>query len=56
LAGNTCCHDQRVTTAIVLASGEVQFGSGEVWTRIRTPMLYVHGDADSAPQRGGDVG
>lgn len=47
LAGNTCCYDRRVKGAVVLASGEVQFGSGEFWTRIRTPMLYVHGDADT---------
>lgn len=46
LAGNTCCYDKRVKAAVVLASGEVQFGSGEFWARIRTPMLYVHGDAD----------
>jgi fermentation-respiration switch protein FrsA (DUF1100 family) len=36
-----------VKAAVVLASGEVQFGSGEFWTRLRTPMLYVHGDADT---------
>ncbi len=47
LAANTCCYDKRVKAAVVLASGEVQFGSGEFWTRIRTPMLYVHGDADT---------
>lgn len=47
LAGNTCCYDKRVKAAVVLASGEVQFGSGEFWVRIRTPMLYVHGDADT---------
>jgi fermentation-respiration switch protein FrsA (DUF1100 family) len=46
LAGNTCCYDSRVKAAVVLASGEIQFGSGEFWTHIRTPMLYVHGDAD----------
>ncbi|HVM15477.1 MAG TPA: dienelactone hydrolase family protein [Egibacteraceae bacterium] len=54
LAGNTCCYDGRVKAAVVLASGEVQFGSGEFWTRIRTPMLYVHGDADGTiPYRSG---
>jgi dipeptidyl aminopeptidase/acylaminoacyl peptidase len=47
LAGNTCCYDRRVKAGVVLASGEVQFGSGEFWTRIRTPMLYIHGDADT---------
>ncbi|MGH9225747.1 MAG: alpha/beta hydrolase family protein [Acidimicrobiales bacterium] len=47
LAANTCCYDGRVKAAVVLASGELQFGSGEFWTRIRTPMLYIHGDADA---------
>ena len=47
LAGNTCCYDRRVKGAVVLARGEVQFGAGEFWARIRTPMLYVHGDADT---------
>lgn len=47
LAGNTCCHDERVKAAVVLAGREIPFRSGEFWTRIRTPVLFVHGDADA---------
>jgi fermentation-respiration switch protein FrsA (DUF1100 family) len=47
LAGNTCCYDERVKAAIVLAAGELRFGSGQFWTEIRTPLLFVHGDADA---------
>jgi dienelactone hydrolase len=46
LAGNTCCHDPRIKAAVVLAGGELLAGAGDFWTRIRTPVLYVHGDAD----------
>ena len=46
LAANTCCHDDRVKAAAILAGGEVRFGSGQFWARIRTPVLFVHGDAD----------
>ncbi|MDQ3898885.1 MAG: hypothetical protein M3326_16855 [Actinomycetota bacterium] len=46
LAANTCCHDDRVKAAVILAGGEVRFGSGQFWARIRTPVLFVHGDAD----------
>ncbi len=46
LAANTCCYDERVKAAIVLAGGQLRFGSGEFWTRIRTPVMFVHGDAD----------
>lgn len=47
LAANTCCHDERVKAAIVLAGREVPF-KGEFWPRIRTPVLFVHGDADAS--------
>jgi dienelactone hydrolase len=47
VAGNTCCHDGRVKAAVVLAGREVQFGSGQFWARIRTPVLLVHGDQDT---------
>jgi dienelactone hydrolase len=45
LAGHTCCHDPRIKAAVVLAGGEL-FGAIDFWIGIRTPMLYVHGDAD----------
>ena len=47
-AGNTCCHDRRIKAAVVLAGRETPFGSGQFWNRIITPILLVHGDADSA--------
>lgn len=47
LAANTCCHDPRVKAAVMLAGREVPFGSGTFFTRIRTPVLFVHGDADT---------
>lgn len=46
VAGNTCCHDRRITAAVVLAGRETPFGSGQFWNRIVTPILLVHGDAD----------
>lgn len=48
LAGNTCCHDARVKAAAVLAGRELPFRSGQFWARLRTPVLFVHGDADDA--------
>lgn len=46
VAGNTCCHDARVKAAVILAGRETPFGSGQFWSRIITPILLVHGDAD----------
>ena len=48
VAGNTCCHDPRMKAAVVLAGRETPFGSGQFWARIRTPVLLVHGDADTS--------
>jgi predicted dienelactone hydrolase len=48
LAGNTCCHDARVKAAAVLAGREMPFGRGQFWTRIRTPVLFVHGEEDAS--------
>lgn len=47
LAANTCCYDQRIKAAVVLAGREMPFGGGAFFARIRTPMLLVHGDADT---------
>ena len=46
VAGNTCCHDARIKAAVILAGRETPFGSGQFWSRIITPILLVHGDAD----------
>jgi dienelactone hydrolase len=46
LAGNTCCHDDRVDAAVVLAGREMPFPQGQFWFRIRTPLLLVHGEDD----------
>jgi dienelactone hydrolase len=46
LTENTCCHDERLKAAVVLAGREAPFGSGVFFNRIRTPLLLVHGDAD----------
>jgi len=46
VAGNTCCHDTRVKAAVILAGRETPFGSNQFWSRIITPILLVHGDAD----------
>ena len=46
VAGNTCCHDPRIRAAVVLAGRETPFGNGQFWSRIITPLLLVHGDAD----------
>jgi len=48
LAGNTCCHDPRVKAAVVLAGREMPFGRGQFWPRIRTPVLFVHGEEDAS--------
>jgi len=46
VAGNTCCHDARIKAAVILAGRETPFGNGQFWSRIITPVLFVHGDAD----------
>lgn len=43
---NTCCHDDRVTAAVVLSGSEVPFPGGSFTVRDPTPTLFVHGDAD----------
>jgi dipeptidyl aminopeptidase/acylaminoacyl peptidase len=54
LAANTCCHDPRVKAAAILAGREMPFGNGRFFYRIRTPLLFVHGDADAnVPYRDG---
>jgi len=47
LAANTCCRDPRVKAAAVLSGRELPFGSGSFFTRIRVPLLLIHGDADN---------
>jgi len=47
IAGNTCCHDDRIKAAVVLAGRETPYGSGQFWAKIATPILLVHGDEDS---------
>ena len=44
---NTCCHDDRVTAAVVLSGSEVPLPNGQFTVRDPTPILFVHGDADS---------
>lgn len=48
LVANTCCHDPRVDAGVVLAGRQVPFPGGDFWVRIRTPVLLVHGDADTS--------
>lgn len=43
---NTCCHDDRVTAAVVLAGNEVPIPNGRFSVPDPTPVLFVHGDAD----------
>jgi len=43
---NACCHDDRVTAAVVLAGNEVPLPNGRFSVRDPTPVLFVHGDAD----------
>lgn len=47
LAANTCCYDRRVKAAAVLSGREMPFGSGTFFARLRTPLLLIHGDADT---------
>lgn len=48
LAASTCCHDPRVKAAAILSGRELPFGRGTFFTRIRAPLLLVHGDADDS--------
>lgn len=48
LAANTCCYDSRVKAAVILAGREFPIGGGTFYARIRTPVLFVHGDADDS--------
>ncbi|MDQ3354377.1 MAG: hypothetical protein M3507_07860 [Actinomycetota bacterium] len=48
LVANTCCHDPRFDAGVVLAGRQVPFPGGDFWVRIRTPVLLIHGDADTS--------
>lgn len=48
LVANTCCYDERFDAGIVLAGRQVPFPAGDFWFRIRTPVLLIHGDADTS--------
>jgi dienelactone hydrolase len=43
---HTCCHDDRVTAAVVLSGNEVPMPNGQFSGHDPTPVLFVHGDAD----------
>ena len=47
LVANTCCHDARVTAAVVLAGQENPFTGGHVDYQHAPPLLLVHGTADA---------
>ena len=46
LISNTCCRDDRVGAAILMAAVRPNFPRGK-YTRQRVPVLLVHGDADT---------
>ena len=46
LIANTCCHDQHVKAAVVMAGTTVGFPSGVYDYRVTPPVLLVHGTAD----------
>jgi fermentation-respiration switch protein FrsA (DUF1100 family) len=46
LVANTCCLDQRVEAAVVMAGDAVSFPSGRADFAAAPPILFVHGDAD----------
>ena len=48
IAAHTCCHDERVRAAIVLAGDPLSFPKGRFDYRNAPPMLLVHGTEDSA--------
>lgn len=47
LVANTCCYD-RFDTGVVLAGRQVPFPDGDFWLGMRTPVLLIHGDADTS--------
>ncbi|HUQ62563.1 MAG TPA: hypothetical protein VM121_02270 [Acidimicrobiales bacterium] len=48
VTANTCCSDDRIKAAIVLAGEERSFGRGSFFTGSgRVPTMVVHGDADA---------
>lgn len=46
LIANTCCKDQRVKAAVVMAGDEVPFSGGSYEMADAPPLLLVHGTAD----------
>jgi predicted dienelactone hydrolase len=46
LIANTCCKDQRIKAAVVMAGDEVPFSSGTYEMADAPPLLLVHGTAD----------
>jgi predicted dienelactone hydrolase len=44
---NTCCRDPRVDAAVVIDGTETRFGSGKFFTGRTTPILVLHGTADT---------
>ena len=46
LIANTCCKDQRVKAAVVMAGDEVSFSGGTYEMANAPPLLLVHGTAD----------
>ncbi len=46
LIANTCCKDQRVKAAVVMAGDEVPFSDGTYEMAATPPLLLVHGTAD----------
>jgi len=46
LIANTCCKDQRVKAAVVMAGDEVPFSGGTYEMAAAPPLLLVHGTAD----------
>lgn len=47
IAANTCCHDRRVKTAIVMAGTATHYPGGKYDFREAPPLLVVHGTDDS---------
>lgn len=49
---NTCCRDDRITVAVVLAGNEVPLPNGRFSAPDPTPILFIHGDADDVVSYG----
>jgi predicted esterase len=47
IAANTCCRDERLDAAIVLAGLPAEYAGGEYDLADTPPMLFVHGTEDS---------